>query len=236
MQYTNIISIDPSTTCTGLCINSELYCFAAEDSVKTKKGKYKKWFGIADQACTIITYSNSSIKNQSFSDSEIEKLKKYNIMTEKIVDTIKINTQFKNSICLIEGYSYNSAAGNLIDLVTYSTLLRYKLHTNGVHVVAIPPTTLKMAAAKLTYPPIDIGKKKPKLEWRNSSGVAAGSFKKHEIYKAIIENTTLEDTWAKLLREYASDQLNAKDIPKPFNDINDSYVLYHGYQAGHINT
>jgi len=239
MRSINVVTIDPSTACTGVCINGALFCFSDREYSTTKKGNLTKWFEIASDACDVLLYdtppNNTKNTKLSFSESEVYKLLKYDFITDKIIDIISTNTDRKKATkCLIEGYSYNSAAGNLIDLVTYSTLLRHKLWKRGVCINVIPPASLKLGAAKLTYPPKDIGKKKPKLEWRNKQGIAAGSFKKPEIYKVITENPTLTDAWSELLRVYESHQLNATSISKPIDDINDSYVLYHSYMAGHL--
>lgn len=236
MPSTNIIAIDPSTTCTGICVNNHVMCFVNEKTAKNKKDDFTKWFKIADTACEINTYQvDTSKKDSSFSNSETYKLKKYDNITTEILNNLKNKIILNDSVCLIEGYSYNSVAGNLIDLVTYSSLLRYKLYKENVSLIVVPPANLKMAAAKLTYPGIEVGKKKSKLEWRNTEGIVAGRFTKHEMYKSIIENDTLDDDWSRLLKQYASDQLNSKSISKPFDDINDSYILYHGYLSGFIN-
>ena len=69
----------------------------------------------------------------------------------------------------IEGYNFGAQVGDLIDLVAFSTLLRKKLYdyiTKDITVYS--PTSLKQESCKLTYPPIDIGKKKPCIS-NNSS-------------------------------------------------------------------
>lgn len=241
MQYTNIIAIDPSTTCTGVCINGSVSCVVSEEQSITKNGRLNKWFEIASQVATINVYVTPTgvaiNKKTPFAVSEVRKLIKYDYVTDYLINQIRKKVpDLKNSLCLIEGYSYNSKAGNLIDLVTYSTLIRQKMFRQGATLRVVPPAELKLSAAKLTYEGVNVGKKKPKIEWRNNEGVAAGKFNKHEMYKAICENDDLDDDWRKLLNEHFSDQINAKSISKPLNDINDSYLLYHCFKAGHINT
>lgn len=241
MQYTNVIAIDPSTTCTGLCINGKVSCVVSEEYATTKKGDFSKWFEIASGAATIHAYSDPTgkpiTKSTPFHISEVHKLLKYDYITDYLISQIKKEIpNLSSSLCLIEGYSYNSMAGNLIDLVTYSTLIRQKIIRQGAALRVLPPAELKMCAAKLTYEGVDVGKKKPKIEWRNNEGVAAGRFTKHEMYKAICENPDLDDDWKKLLDEHLSDQISSKSISKPLDDINDSYLLYHCFKAGHINT
>lgn len=239
MQYTNVIAIDPSTTCTGICINGAVSCVVSNEQSRTKKEEFTKWFEIANDVATIHTYDSPTKpkKGSSFNVTEVSKLIKYDFITDKIISIISDkSSNLTNSICLIEGYSYNSAAGNLIDLVTFSTLIKHKLIRSGSVLTIVPPAELKMCAAKLAYEPIDVGKKKSKLIWRNKENIAAGRFTKHEMYKAICENNDMKDDWAKLLRNYQSDQINARSISKPLDDINDSYILYHSYKAGYINS
>lgn len=234
MQYTDVVAIDPSTACTGICINGSVSCVVNEDYALTKKGDFTKWFEIASKVASIKTYYTpyDKTKNTSFSKSEVQKLKKYDLISDIILDHIKATLpNFTQAVCLIEGYSYNSQVGNLIDLVTYSTLLRQKLLKNGMTLKIVPPAELKLLAAKFTYPSIDVGKKKPKLEWRNHDGIAAGKFNKHDMYKAICDNQNLSDNWYKLLKEHFIEQISSKSISKPFDDINDSYLLYHSFNS-----
>ncbi len=86
--------------------------------------------------------------------------------------------------------------------------------------------SLKSAAAKLTYPAIEKGKKVKKYEYRNFEGVAGGKFTKHEMLKSLIENPSLKGEWIKLLKEHSKELLEMKHIPKPFEDINDAKLMY----------
>jgi len=237
MPSTNIIAIDPSTTCTGLCINGKVSCFAQREIALTKKEKLTRWFEIVSEVGTInVMDTPSGIKKMGFSESERYKLQKYDAITDAIMLHISKNEkQSTKNICLIEGYSYSSAAGHLIDLVTFSTLLRKKLLDLNYMLVVVPPSELKMSAAKLTYKPMDVGKRKPKLQWRNNEDISGGVFKKPEMYKAIIENSSLKDDWSILLHEYSKEVLSLKKIPTPIDDINDAYLLYQTYISNIIN-
>lgn len=241
MPYTDVIAIDPSTTCTGLCINGQVSCIVSEEDAMTKTGRLSKWFDTASNVAGVQMYTLPSSlhtgKRTTFTVSEVNKLLKYDFITDYLLNQIKkVVPNLTQTLCIIEGYSYNSLAGNLIDLVTYSTLIRQKLIRQGATLRVIPPAELKLCAAKLTYKAIDVGKQKTKLEWRNHEGVAAGRFTKHEMYKAICENSGLTDPWSEMLREHLSDQIASKSISKPLNDINDSYLMYQCFKAGHINT
>ena len=57
-------------------------------------------------------------------------------------------------------------------LVTFSTLLRKKLFDYiSQDITIMAPSTLKIEACKLTYAPINEGKKKIKLVYKNNDGV-----------------------------------------------------------------
>lgn len=238
MPSTNIIAIDPSTSCTGICYNGKVACFSSEAKVFTKKRDLTKWFGIASEAAKINSYPElTKVKGEAFSHSEVGKLNHFDSITDSIIDFLQkeVNISSKD-IVLIEGYSYSSEAGHIIDLVTFSTLLRKKLKSMGVNLIVVQPSELKMLAAKTTYAPKDVGKRKPKLRWENPDGVAGGSFKKPEMYRAITDNATFTDDWTELLREHFSDIMSMNKIPTPLDDINDAFLLYHAYQANLINT
>lgn len=235
----NLISIDPSTSCTGICINGEVSCFTRRDIAYTKKDKPTKWFEMVSNYAIINSMDTPlPINKLTFSESERYKIEKYDYTTDCIIEFIIKNhiPSVQTNKCVIEGYSYSSDAGHIIDLVTFSTLLRRKIIDLGYTLYVVPPSELKMASAKLTYNPIDIGKKKPKLRWENKDGVPGGSFKKHEMYKAIIDNKNINNKWQKFLQSNKDDILPLKKIPTPIDDINDAFLLYHAFKANVINT
>jgi hypothetical protein len=46
------------------------------------------------------------------------------------------------------------------------------------------------------------------------------------MFKAIIDNNDLNDFWAKHCKLSQTDILSISVIPKPYEDINDSYLIY----------
>jgi hypothetical protein len=224
----NVVAIDPSLSCTGIVVNDKRFAFVNRKIAHTSKGALNKWFELASSHVdfTFVDYGEDV---HDYATTEICKLNAYDIITTDIVDTILDNIQPSEYITrvLMEGYSYSSAAGPLIDLVTFSTLLRHKLyeHTNELEIIS--PTSLKLEAAKLTYPAIPKGKKVVRYEYRNNEGIAGGSFKKHEMYKALVENDKLSSPYIDFLREHQKEILNYKNIPKPIEDVNDAQILYY---------
>jgi hypothetical protein len=219
----NYVGIDPSLISTGLCVNDKLFNYTREEDATTKKGGLSKWFKRCE---TDITYRYISFgKYESYSEGEITKLCDYETITDMIIDDILANIDHTVPTKVgIEGYSYSSDAGSIIDLVTFSTLLRSKLYsliTDDITVLS--PTSLKLESAKLTYPVEMKGKKEV---YRNNYGIAGGSFTKREMYLAIVENKTFTDGYATLLRSLQGDVMDMTTIKKPMEDVNDAYLLH----------
>ena len=186
----NLIGIDPSLISTAVCVNGKLFNYCREKDALGKKGMFK-WYKLAEE---LVNYKYIEYQNYSdYMNGEIIKLSDYDKITDQIISDIKenINPSLKTLVA-IEGFSYGSGVGDLIDLVTFSTLLRKKLFDQITEdILVVSPSTLKLESCKLTYPPIDVGKKKPKLKWMNNEGIAGGHFTKREMFLAIVENDNL---------------------------------------------
>ena len=220
----NIVAIDPSIISTGLVINGKVFSIVAEHLVKTKTGKMKKWFEHVDDYCDIIEIDISYQGIKKYSELETTKLKTFQSTVKIITDLVDKHTDSTyNTICLIEGYSYSSAAGPLIDLVGFGTLVRQAMDSRG-DLVVLAPTSLKLAAAKLTYPVVQKGKK---VECRNYNGVAGGGFSKHDMYRALTEMTYRWSRWQDLLKLHEDEVMSTSSVPKPIEDLNDSFLLYY---------
>jgi hypothetical protein len=222
----NIVTIDPSLNCTAVVVNDKKFIYAKEEYGHTKKQSLTKWFEVCEP---FITYRWTDYPSSSdHSTNEMLKHVAYDTLTDTIISDILANLDDSGITKVgIEGYSYSSAAGPLIDLVTLSTLLRNKLHHKvSSDLTVYQPASLKLAACKFTYAPIKVGKKVIKLEYRNNAGIAGGKFKKPEIYKALIDNSNLTCEWVELLRQYEVDCFAVKNIPKPIEDMNDAKIMY----------
>jgi hypothetical protein len=221
----NFIGIDPSLISTGMVVNGKLFNYCRESDVYGKNGM-SKWFKTCDHLVTYryVTYEKS--KNNS--EQEIMKLCDYDQATDLIIsDTLENIDQSKQTYIGIEGYSFSSQSGPLVDLVTFSTLLRKKLYdkiTKNINILA--PSSLKLESCKMTYPVKDIGIKKPKLIYQNNDEISGGSFKKNHMFLAITENKNLIDPWAEHLRSIQEEMLEMATIKKPYEDVNDAFLLY----------
>lgn len=222
----NIITIDPSLSCSAVIVNDEKFIYTTYDIATQKKsGNLTKWFELCDP---LITYRfHTNINNKNHQQSEIAKLNLFNEIVEKIkADIQPLLKPNEATTVAIEGYSHSSNAGPLIDLVTFGTLVRNEMFNITKDIYIIPPTLLKAEAAKLTYPAIEKGVRVKSYEWRNNEGIAGGKFTKIEMYKALIENDTLQDDWLKMLRDNKDEILSLKSIHKPIEDMNDAKLLY----------
>lgn len=234
----NIVAIDPSLASTAMVVNDKKFVYGSISTSRTKKLALKGWYEKTDGLITLREHNDTP--SMDYMEGEVAKWKHFNEISHKIAADIHANIDHTQStVVAIEGYSFSSAAGPLIDLVTLGTLIRQKiielklLANNNLplefHIIS--PTSLKAMVAKLTYPGVPKNKKGD-LEYRNKEGVAGGSFKKHEMYKALIENESLKCEYVEFLREHAEEILALKSIPKPIEDTNDAKLLYEVIRAG----
>lgn len=224
MQKYNLIGIDPSIISTGMVINGNVFNYCRESEVFLKNKKYTKWFDLCKEHISYRYITNTKFKE--YSEGEIQKLLQYNNTISLLINDIKDNLIENLPIKIaIEGYSYSSAAGDLIDLVTFSTILRNALLTLTHDIIILAPMSLKLESCKLTYPAKNIGKKKEKLEYRNHIGLAGGNFSKIDMYKSIIENEKFNDKYCTFLKSI-KELIGEINIKKPLEDCNDAYLLY----------
>lgn len=229
----NIVAIDPSLISTALIVSSgdtfKIYNYCRESKVYGKKG-ITKWFKSAEE---FVEYKFIEYREfEDYSEGELTKLKDYDKITDQIIDDILSNIDpTKETKVGIEGYNFGAQVGDLIDLVTFSTLLRKKLFDLvSKDIWVMSPSTLKLESCKLTYEPIrtEIGKKvvKIKEEYRNKIGIPGGKFTKNDMALAIIENDNLDDYWSKHCKSIKEDLMSLSTIQKPYEDVNDSYLIY----------
>lgn len=229
----NIVAIDPSLISTALVVSSgdsfKIYNYCRESKVFGKKGM-TKWFKMAEQ---YVTYRFIEYREfEDYSEGELVKLKDYDKITDQILDDILANIDLKMPTKIgIEGYNFGAQVGDLIDLVTFSTLIRKKLFDRvSKDILVMSPSTLKLEACKLCYEPIrkETGIKKIKIveEYRNKLGIPGGKFTKNDIALSIIENNKINDFWSKHCKSIKDELMYVSTIPKPYEDINDGFIIY----------
>jgi hypothetical protein len=221
----NYIGLDPSLISTAMVVNGKLFNYCREKDAINKSG-FSKWFKYCEDKVTFRFIQYREFDN--YSDGELTKLKDYDKITDLIISDIELNIDKSQPTKIgIEGYSYSSDAGAIIDLVTFSTLLRKKLWDYiSKDITVFSPSTLKLESCKFTYPPINEGKKKEKWVYKNSYGISGGSLTKHGMFMCIVDNNDLNDEWSKLCKTLKDDIMLATKVPKPFEDLNDGFLLY----------
>jgi hypothetical protein len=236
----NIITIDPSLTSTAVVVNDQKFVYTTVDNCRTKKLKLKGWFEKSEDLLTIREHL-ATPTHEVYQQEEADKYLHFKEIVSKIISDIKsvIGDSEDANVVAIEGYSFSSAAGPLIDLVTFGTLLRNALVSSlnlpkSKPFLIIPPTMLKLHAAKLSYEAIPKNRAGTLFEWRNHQGVAGGSFKKHDIYKSLTDNDKLGCEWVKFLRDNEEEVMSLKAVPKPLEDMNDAKIMYEVLKAGLI--
>lgn len=209
-----IIGIDPSLSSTAVTIhknNENIYY-----SYTNSKPNYRWVKSVND----IINFKHHEYKSiDDYSESETDKISIYDEVTDKVVEDIFNNINGEKTKIYIEGYSYSAKSGRLIDLVTFSTLLRFKLlKKSNITLYVIPPSSFKKYIAEMLYPPDKKG------VYRNESGKAGGSFDKKDMMECLLK-FDLDDIYFNYLVENKDEILKNKNIPKPFDDVNDSLLL-----------
>jgi len=209
----NYIGIDTSLTSTGvyILIDNKEYIFNYRNNNKSTKWHAKLNF---------IKYEDYNIiKLSDYSQNEIEKIKQYDIITDKIIGNITALCRPEDSEIWTEGFSYSSAAGKLIDLVCYATILRNKLIKLGFKLNVVAPSSLKKATCIRVYPH-NIENK----VYKNNRSVSGGKFKKQEMLEALYDSN-INSIIKTYLIEDKTLLLKMKSIPSPISDIVDAFWL-----------
>ena len=224
------IGIDISLSSTAVYISSEsddyIFSYLNDDKVN-------KWAKKIENINNVkIRRLEHLIKKDNYSDLEVQKLTKYDSISDLIIDDIHNIVEENECEINIEGYSYGSKTSSINDIIALSTLIRLKVLRNlncNLHIIS--PNSLKLETCKMSYGLSEIKKVSKKtgkdlksdFKYVNLDGVAGGSFKKHEMYKAIIEKGI--DSLMTPFLVLNKSILEMKKIPSPIDDIIDSIWL-----------
>lgn len=215
----NYIGIDISLNSTAVYIESENIKSILSFTNKKDNNIYIKEL----DRCGVKFYHLNRDVSENYSKNEILKLNHYNkisnLIINEILSIININ---EKTYCQIEGYSFSKNTSSILDIVSLSTLIRVYLLNNidNIDITIISPKSLKLEVCKLIYEPINIGKKKPKYEYRNYQGISGGSFNKPQMYRAMLDGK-IDSPIYKMLESY-KDLMEREKIPNPIEDIIDS--------------
>lgn len=220
----NLIGIDISIDSTGMSLlrDNDLILFNFTTQ-KKNVGWIKKTMEYIDYE--FINYTYKDIEN--YTENEIMKLREYDYVTDLIYKKIIGNVNKKEkTIIAIENYNYGLKNTNsIVDIVCFSTLLRIKLLTvsNLEKIILISPKSLKKEVASMVYG-YRLNRNGKKIINKNLNGIAGGSFDKKDMLMALID-MNIENKLTYILNKYKEDLLKMKSVPKPWDDIIDSFFI-----------
>lgn len=225
MKLMNLVGIDISIDSTGMSLlRDEEIIISNFTTLKRNVGWVKKTMDTIDYE--FINYTYKDIDN--YTESEIMRLREYDYVTDLIYNKILGNVNKKDRTFLaIEGYNYGLRNTNsIVDIVTFSTLLRLKLLSlpKLEKMIILSPMTVKSMTAELVYGYTLSPKSKNKKINKNSEGISSGSFVKKDMMKALIDLNG-NDKLSLLLNKYKDDLLKLKNVPKPWDDVIDSWWI-----------
>jgi archaellum biogenesis ATPase FlaH len=171
-----------------------------------------------------INYTYKDIKN--YTENEIMKLREFNHVTDLIYNKINTNLNKKDkTLIAVEGYSYGLRGNSIIDIVSFSTLLRIKLmDLAGLEkLIFVSPMTLKSFACEKSYG-FTTNKNGKKIINKNLKNIPGGKFDKKDMLDALI-NLNEYDNLSMLLYKYKDELLSLKNVPKPIDDCIDADFL-----------
>jgi len=228
----NIIGIDSSKTSTAMAIKVKDKQFLF--NYTTKKENYK-WIKNTSDYVKYHFFDYKINNDDTYSEQEVKKLITYSYISNEILkDILEIIDKKEETIIRIEGYSFSSSAGDIIDLVGIGQSIRIKVVENipnPKNIEIIAPKRLKTLCCEYAYgkPKQAVSEKtgKPLKKWipsSNNEGIKGGDFTKHEMLKAIKESK-LNCPLFKFYKDYYDDIYNLKSIVKPIEDLNDAIWL-----------
>jgi hypothetical protein len=212
------IGIDASLNSTAVCIElsdgTEFYL-----SFYTKE-KADKWMKLITGPVKFHFTQYTDVKAYEYSWSECTKQLDYEKVASNILDEVAacLSKPLSDAQIGMEGYSYSSSAGPLIDLVTFGSKIRLKMLEQGSDLTLYAPMTMKTETCREVYG-VD-SKGIP----RNDIGLAGGKFTKHEMLEAFYQyKRAKKNPLYNVLLPFRSEIRSLKAVPKPIDDLIDAY-------------
>jgi hypothetical protein len=205
----NFVTIDFSLNSPGICIfndKSKKYHFISyvKKNGSKKAIKLQEELGMLEEV-TLVFQPNFE-KELDYSSVELGKIKRYDVMSNDIINLITQNT-FKDDGFMIafEGVSYGSKGGtnNIIDMASAASILKIKLlkYFKPEDIQTVSPATIKKHAGK-------------------------GNMNKRTLWDVFVENRTGEEFLEENNFWKFSKKLEVgKSVPKPFDDLVDAFYL-----------
>lgn len=165
---------------------------------------------LSPDTITAIPYFRNVV-NKDFLHREREKLVDGKSIAELIVNLLINEYGTVDVKIALEGFSYGSTGNSFIDIVQYNTFLRSALlNTYGAdNIYIFQPSHVKKVAGK-------------------------GNANKHYMVKAFQDNVLADNNLKKTkLWNWIADKDFSTKIPKPIDDIVDSYFILNAILASH---
>jgi hypothetical protein len=211
-----IAGIDPSITSTAVCLSEG----DTDRFIIYGKPRKGKWWDAVKHVCELKVreYEYPDV----YSEQEIYKVRAYTRTAESIADDV---AAFRPDIVCMEGFSYSSQAGDLIDLVTFGSALRMALLNCGLTVQILAPTELKSASCALAYGRDTKGIPRRPIREGEKNGLAGGKFTKREMLEAAVFHDESCDLLSCVGRDMVAEALSLAAVPKPLDDMVDALWL-----------
>jgi len=167
-----------------------------------------------------------------YSEREMKKFDEFEEVTNLLINDIFDNVRLLDNIKIgIEGFSYNSSVGPIIDIVEFSTLIKHKIKSKIQGIVTIEiisPLTLKSNTCESVYKPIYVTKgvrviKKIKVI-QGPTGTLGKDFDKKDMFNAFLDSK-LDIQLKTHLIDNKIAFLKNKNLPKPIDDVIDAIWL-----------
>ena len=212
-----IVGIDPSISGTAIFLHDS--CKNTEEFILFGNKKKGKWWNVVEPICRQVVCEY--VYPENYSEQDIYKVLKYGQTAELIADTV---ANFQPDLVVIESYSFSSAAGDIIDLVTFGSALRRSIMNRGLFIKVLAPTQLKSAAGALAYGKDKKGVARRPIREGEKAGLAAGKFTKTEMLESLIHHAP-SCLLVKTLGPMAQEAIGLATVPSPINDMVDAYFL-----------
>lgn len=225
----NYIGLDVSLSSTGVSIwNKDGYKFLSY----IKNHKDTKWTRLMSDFLTpkSMTYGVT----EEYLTNEYHKMCDYEKNSLLIVNDIKEYLVDGDVFVAFEGYAYGAVGNSLLDLVTFTTLLRCNIkNIFNTSFEIFSPSTVKKETCKLVYGYTEKGKKNITIETKNKLGISGGNFTKREMMQALFDYPC-DSVLSKFVKENYDLIYTLKTIPTPIPDVIDSYWILKVLMNKHI--
>lgn len=223
------IGIDISKISTAVCIerNSkiELYNY-------TTHKPNNIWISDTSDFINYRFINYDYLNEKDYSKKEMKKFDEFEIVSDLILNDILDNIRLLETIIIgIEGFSFNSNSGPIIDLVELSTLIKHKLKTKiqGIKEIRIlSPLTIKTRACEMVYGETIIQQGKRKIKYvkviQNPAGKLGKNFDKKDMFQTYIDSD-IDMDFKNHLKDNREAFLKNKELPKPIDDVIDSIFI-----------